>query len=139
MSPLHAKSTVIVFFDAECPFCHKAVRYLLSIDRGEKLTFSPLRGETAQKIFTGPQKKLLHMDSLVLVEHPDSTERSFFVRSRAILRIYWIVGGKWKALGVFSFLPAWLGDFFYKIFAIHRHRFRLPMGKDPVPGDRFLP
>jgi predicted DCC family thiol-disulfide oxidoreductase YuxK len=129
----------IVFFDGECPLCHKAVRHIIEIDTEKKFLFAPLTGETANDILIGPQKELRSMNSLVLVENYDSTDRKFWVRSRAILRIYWLVKNGWELLGALSFLPGWLGDIFYRWLAAHRHQFKLKIPKEPGPKERFLP
>ena len=129
----------IVFFDGECPFCHRSVRHIIELDTGRHFRFAPFGGETAREILTGPLKPFSQAQSLVLAENYDSTERIFYVRSHAILRIYWIVG-RWRAfLGVFSFLPSFIGDPIYRWVAAHRHQFRVKLSQEPGPKDRFLP
>lgn len=129
----------IVFFDDECPLCHKAVRHIIEIDENRFFLFAPLRGETAHQVLTGPQTKLLQANSLVLAENYQSTERRFWVRSHAIFRIYWLVGHGWGLVGILSFLPSWIGDFFYNWIAAHRHQFKLKIPETIKPLDRFLP
>lgn len=129
----------LIFFDDECPFCHHSVRHILAIDSKEQFLFAPINGETARGILIGPQDSLKRANSLILVENFRSTEREFWVRSRAIFRIYWLVGKGWRLLGILSFLPSWIQDPFYKWIAVHRHQFRLKMPQEPGPKDRFLP
>lgn len=129
----------LVIFDGECPFCHRAVRHILAIDVHRHFIFAPLNGETARDILIGPQKPLVKANSLVLVEDYQSTTRKFWVRSRAIFRIYWLVGNGWGWIGILSFLPSFLGDLFYKWFANHRHQFKIKMPHEPWPQDRLLP
>ncbi len=129
----------IVFFDGECPLCHRAVRHIIEIDQDRKINFAPLSGETARKILSGPQESLTQAQSLVFVENVHSTQRQFYVRSRAIFRIYWVVGHGWGLLGILSFLPCWLTDLLYRWVAAHRHQFRLRIPTQPGPQDRFLP
>lgn len=127
----------LVFFDGECPLCHRAVRQVIAMDADRKFLFAPLSGETARDILSGPQEKLRRANSLVLVENYESTDRTFWIRSKAVGRIYWLCGK--RAMGCLSFLPAALGDFIYKIVANHRHQFKMKMPKEPGPEDRFLP
>lgn len=129
----------LIFFDDECPLCHKAVQSVLEIDVKKRFLFAPLKGETAAEILIGPQASLRGANSLVLVENYDSTERTFWIRSRAIFRIYWLVGNGWGLLGIFSFLPGFVGDLFYRWLAAHRHQFKLKLGRPTGPADRFLP
>jgi len=129
----------LVFFDDRCPFCHRAVRHIIEIDEEKRFRFAPLRGETARATLTGPQESLKGANSIVLAENYQSTRRRFWIRSHAIFRIYWLVGNGWGLVGILSFLPSWLGDFFYKWLAAHRHQFTIEMPEAPGPSDRFLP
>jgi predicted DCC family thiol-disulfide oxidoreductase YuxK len=128
----------LVFFDGECPLCHRAVLHVLEIDLHKRFVFAPLNGETARDILVGPQESLKRVNSLILVENYQSTERQFWIRSKAILRTYWLVGNGWGLFGILSFLPSFIGDFFYRKFAKHRHQFKLKMPEEG-PRDRFLP
>ena len=128
----------LIFFDGECPFCHRAVRHILEIDVHQRFVFAPLSGETAKDILSGPQAHLKKINSLVLVENYQSTDRTFWTLSRAVLRIYWLVGNGWGLIGTLSFLPGFVGDALYRWFAIHRHQFKLKM-PETGPKDRFLP
>jgi predicted DCC family thiol-disulfide oxidoreductase YuxK len=128
----------LIFFDGECPLCHKAVRHIIDIDVHKHFLFAPLKGQTAEEILSGPQKSLKLAKSLVLVENYDSTDRKFWIESKAVLRIYWLVGG-WGLIGIFCFVPSFIGDPIYRFFAAHRHQFKLKMPEIPGPRDRFLP
>lgn len=128
----------LIFFDGECPFCHRSVRHIIEIDVQKRFLFAPLKGQTADQILAGPQKYLKEAKSLVLVENYDSTDRKFWIESKAVLRIYWLVGG-WGLIGIFCFLPSFIGDPIYRFFAAHRHQFKLKMPERPGPKDRFLP
>ena len=129
----------IIFFDGECPLCHRAVRQIIEIDVDRRFLFASLNGETAAEILIGPQAPLKRAQSLVLVENYRSTAREFYIRSRALFRIYWLVGHGWGLIGILSFLPCWVGDLFYRWVAAHRHQFKLKFPQDPGPKDRFLP
>ncbi len=130
----------LIFFDSDCPFCHKSVRYIANLDHKKQFIFAPLNGETAKNVLSGPQTPLRHLNSLILVENYQSTMRNFWSRSRAIFRIYWLIGGIWAILGLLSLLPGWLGsDLLYRLFAAHRHQFKLKIPTDPIPKERLLP
>lgn len=128
----------LIFFDSECPFCHRAVRHILELDVKHRFLFAPLNGDTAQDVLTGPQEYLNHVNSLVLVENYQSTERRFWIRSRGVFRTYWLIGAQWRLFGIFSFLPCWFGDWLYRQFAEHRHKYKLTMPQEPGPKERFL-
>lgn len=129
----------VILFDHECPLCHRAVKQIIDIDVNKHFLFAPLGGETAKELLTGPQEPLRRANSIVLVEHYDSTHRQYWIRSRAVFRTYWLVGNGWGLVGILCFLPGGVGDFIYNVFAAHRHQFKLKMTRDPGPKDRFLP
>ena len=129
----------LVFFDDQCPFCHKAVRNIIGIDKHHRFIFAPLQGETAKDVLLGPNKHYANANSLVLVENYQSTNREFYLRSKAVLRIYWLIGDGWGLFGIFSFLPSWPGDYLYRKIAEHRHQFKIKPTKDLGPKERFLP
>lgn len=128
----------LIFFDEQCPLCHRSVQHIIDIDVHQRFVFAPLKGSTAHDILIGPQESLKKANSLVLVENYQSTGRRFWVRSKAILRIYWLVGHGWRLLGIFSFFPSFIGDLFYRWLAAHRHQFKLKMPGDPGPKNRFF-
>jgi len=134
-----AEAEHLIFFDSDCPLCRRGVKHILEIDVYKRFAFAPLNGETAKDILTGPQRPLTQSNSLVLAENYRSTDRSFWTRSRAILRIYWLTGDGWGLVGILSFLPGWIGDFFYNWVAAHRHQFKLQVSEQLGPQDRFLP
>jgi predicted DCC family thiol-disulfide oxidoreductase YuxK len=128
----------IIFFDHECPLCHKAVRHIIDIDVNKHFVFAPLNGDTAKDILCGPNGHLKKANSVILVENYQSTDRTFWLRARAIFRTYWLVGNGWGLIGILSFLPCFLCDALYRVAAKHRHQFKLKM-PEAGPQDRFLP
>jgi predicted DCC family thiol-disulfide oxidoreductase YuxK len=129
----------LLFFDHECPFCVRSVRQIIQNDSEHRFEFAPLRGHTAKEVLSGPQTFLKKTNSLVVVENWRSTDRKFWIKSRAVLRVYWLIGGQWKLFGWLSFLPRFLGDFIYDQVSAHRHQFHLRADQEIGPEDRFLP
>lgn len=129
----------LIFYDADCPLCHRAVQQILDIDVHRHIAFAPLTGEAAADILIGPQAALLKANSLVLVEDYQSTDRKFWIRSKAVLRTYWLVGNGWGLVGILSFFPSFIGDALYRWLAVHRHQFKLKMPPHSVEEGRFLP
>ncbi|HEX2582822.1 MAG TPA: DUF393 domain-containing protein, partial [Chlamydiales bacterium] len=89
----------LIFYDHECPLCIKAVKHVLEIDKNRRFLFAPLEGKTAERILCGPLKPYRSMNSIVLIEQYQSTERRFWVRSKAVLRVYWLAGNGWGIIG----------------------------------------
>lgn len=127
----------LIFYDADCNFCHQMVLYLIQLDREKQFLFAPLEGETAHQVLTGPNARYAHENSIVLAENFRSDRREFFIRSKAVFRIYWLLGRRW--IGWLYFCPAWFCDWIYKGIAKHRHRLHLGWARPEFTTDRFLP
>lgn len=126
----------LVFFDGECPLCNRSVRTISAVDRKKVFYFAPLQGKTAhQKL---PPSLLKKMGTLILIQDEGSHQERQWVEGKAVLRIGWLLGGKYALLGWLSFLPSFLFDVVYRAVAKNRHRFfkvKIPMN----PLERLLP
>lgn len=106
----------IVLFDGVCNFCNSAVNFIISHDREGKFKFAPLQSMIGQEL------KFKYgigdnIDSIVLVE-----EDKAFLHSTAGLRIAKGLGGVWALAYVLIIVPAFIRDYFYKLFAKNRYR-----------------
>jgi predicted DCC family thiol-disulfide oxidoreductase YuxK len=127
----------LIFYDTDCDFCYRAILHLLKLDTKKNLLFAPLEGTTAKEILVGPNAHYAHANSLVLLENYDSDDREFYLRSKAIFRIYWLLGN--RLIGWLSFLPGVLCDWFYRGIAKHRHRLHFGWVRKEFQGEQFLP
>lgn len=129
----------LVFFDPECPFCVRSVREIIKLDEQKQFAFASFRGKTAEEVLGGPQSFLKKANGPVIIEQWQSTDRRFWDRSQTMLRVYWLLGGQWKLYGWLSFIPSFIGNFFYDQLSAHRHQFRLRPDREIGPEERFLP
>lgn len=129
----------LIFFDDRCALCRRSVLGLIEEDKEKRFIFAPFQSEIAESILVGPQKRLSEANSLILVEHYQSTERRFWIRMAAIGRIYAYFKGWKKLLGIFSHLPPSWVDFLYRTMAEHRHQFPMEYPEKLGPKERFLP
>lgn len=111
----------IIFFDGECGLCDRSVRFLLKIDQNNSLIFAPLQGKTAKERLSILCQNAMEKNSIILLEDNPEAKNKIYLRGKAILRIFWLIGGRWKLLGFFSFLPTFLADAIYRLVARHRH------------------
>jgi predicted DCC family thiol-disulfide oxidoreductase YuxK len=132
----------VLLYDGACSFCGAAVRRVLGRDQRGTLRFAALGSPYADRVF-GRHPVLVGVDSMVWVEPgtPGRPERAF-VRSAAVLRAAWYLGGAWRLLSAAWIVPRPLRDAAYDFIARHRHR--LPGAADacvvPLPElrARFL-
>ena len=106
----------LVLFDGVCNFCNSAVNFIIRHDGEKKFKFAPLQSEIGQQM----QSKYSigeDVDSIILVEN----ERAY-THSTAGLRVAKGLGGVWSLGYVFMIVPAFVRDFFYRLFAKYRYR-----------------
>lgn len=126
-----------VFFDGMCGLCNASVDFILRHDSRGTFRLSPLQGTTAQAFL--PESLRERLDTLVL-----QTDSGTFIRSAAVVRILWGLGGLWSVAGWLLWLvPKPLRDWGYRIVSANRIRWfgaketcRIPT---PEERDRFLP
>jgi predicted DCC family thiol-disulfide oxidoreductase YuxK len=130
-----------IFYDGSCGFCHRWIRFVLTIDKsGEAFRFAPRIGETFQRMVPVHVRETLPPSIVVLAR-----DGRVLTRSAAVLHILKQLGGFWKYLGLAgSILPSSLRDVGYRIIARVRHRiFSAPEGLCPVVAPelkkRFAP
>ncbi len=127
--PLHrsaaAATAPILFFDGECGFCDRAIRFSMSHDVHGRLFAATLNGETARAALQPFASMLAGVDSTVLYLPATLTrDASVQIYSDASLSVLRLLGGGWAVLGVLGHLvPRWIRDGAYKAFA--KRRFQL--------------
>ena len=132
-------SSYIIFFDASCSFCQKCVAWICQVDQKKAFMLAPLNGSTFNQVFRGEGAFYCSLNSILLVETPVPKELKVKIRSKAIRKILWVLGGKYRLVVCVSLL-LFGADFLYEWIASRRSKWTF---KDPVaaslPEDRFLP
>ncbi|CDR35111.1 thiol-disulfide oxidoreductase DCC family protein [Criblamydia sequanensis] len=131
----------LVFYDGECGFCDQVVQFLLKADKKRVFIFAPLQGKHAALALQDLPDEVKQADSIILIEDYQGENPKVYLFGKAVFRIFWLLGGGYKALGVFYFLPAWLYNFGYRFIAKHRKKIFKPTAC-VIPNlkdrDRFL-
>ena len=132
LKPVPAGNEVpIVYFDGYCGLCNNFIDFLFEEDRHDILKFSPIQGDTAAKNF--PEGELQQFDSIGFAR-----DGKLYFKSTAALMILRQIGGIWRLLWVFRFVPAPLRNLAYDIVAANRYKW---FGKHetcrmPTPEER---
>lgn len=111
----------IVFFDGDCSLCQGFIRFLIRVDRNQKLFFAPIKGETAQNLLSDQQreKDSVWGDSIAFYEGG-----VIFFASTAAIKSLASVGGGWRMIRALLFCPTTIRDKAYFLIAKGRHRWR---------------
>ena len=122
----------IILYDGVCGLCAKAVRWLITHDRG-RLHYAPLQGETAARLRARHPRIPVELQSVVLVDGGQ-----VYLRSKAFLHVARHLTRPWRWLYGVRWLPAFLCDPFYWVVAKSRYRLfgRYDACRLPTQGER---
>lgn len=130
----------VIFYDEDCFFCQRCVNFLLKRDKKEMFLFGPLHGKAAKEILSAKLPNYKDLKTIILVENFLQMKDRVYIRAKAVLKILWIIGGVWKVLGWFHFLPTHFLDCIYVWIANHRKKlYKTPVNvKTEERKHRFL-
>jgi len=132
----------LVLYDGVCVFCNRSVQWLLAADRGARLHFAPLQGETAAGLRRRHAEIPSDIDTIVYVESVDGRER-VSLRSEALFRIHAALELRSRWVPLVRRLPRWCTDLAYGLFVRFRYRLFGKLAACPLPPPelrgRFLP
>lgn len=109
--------SAIILFDGVCNFCNGSVNFIIERDRAGYFKFAPLQTEIGEKLLSEHGIDKSETDSVIMIEDGEA-----FMYSTAALRIAQKLDGAWSYVYIFRFVPRFLRDFFYKLFAKYRYK-----------------
>jgi len=115
--------SAIILFDGVCNFCNSSVNFIIERDRAGYFKFAPLQSEIGEKLLRENGIDRIETDSVVLIENG-----TVDTHSTAALKVARRLEGAWKWFYYLIFVPRFLRDAFYKLFA--RYRYKLFGKKD---------
>ena len=124
----------IVFYDAACPFCSRAVRFILKHEKNKQLFFSSLQGDYTKSFLPKHGVSEVDMSTFYLFH-----EERIYSKSTAALRLLPFL--KWYLffLNVFWIIPPFIRDYIYRVIAKNRYKlFRNTCEIGNLSDDRFL-
>lgn len=104
----------LLFYDGTCGLCARTVAWCLKHDRGARLRYAPLQGETYAALDVADTPR--DLDTVVLLDRG-----RLLVRSDAVLRVMALCGGPWGALATIGrAVPRPLREAAYRFVAARR-------------------
>ena len=132
IKPTSARVRETIYYDGECGFCHRVVRFVLAEDQAEAFRLAPLQG-TDFAVAVGESVRAGLPDTFVVL----NDRGRLLAKSDAFIHLLGRLGGLWRLLALaLRILPKALRDFGYDCVGRIRHRlFPRPAGLCPVlPG-----
>lgn len=108
--------SAIILFDGVCNFCNGSVNFIIERDKANYFKFAPLQSEIGQTLLDKHGIDKFETDSVILIE-----DEKAYTHSTAALRVARKLDGFWKYFYIFRFVPAFIRDFAYKLFAKYRY------------------
>jgi predicted DCC family thiol-disulfide oxidoreductase YuxK len=118
----------VVLFDGICVLCHFWVGVLCRWDRNNRLQFASLNGEWAKQWEKQNNLSLLSYDSIVVIK-----ENKIYTEDKALFTLLKTLGGGWKVLLLFSFLPSFWTQKIYRFIAAKRYQWFGKYTECPLP------
>ena len=106
----------VVFYDGECGLCDRSVQALIKLDRGRRLRYATLQGETAARLLGPPQGESGGWSVKLL------QDGRLYDRSTAAIRAAMSAGGAGRLFAVFLVVPRFVRDAVYRWIAKNRLR-----------------
>lgn len=117
---------LVVFFDGECALCNSQVQLVLDLDKRQRISFAPLQGKTAERIWQlRPELRPEpggSFNSMVAVRDLETDVPRIWLRSDAALEIAKEVGGPMSLFGICRLVPRPIRDGVYNFIARNRYR-----------------
>lgn len=106
----------IILFDGNCNFCSGSVQFILKRDPHKYFRFASLQGDAAKKLLIkhGISEEI---DSFVVIDKDHC-----YIKSSAALQVCQHLGGFWRLVSIFRFVPRPLRDYVYDIVAKNRYK-----------------
>jgi len=125
--------TRIVLYDGVCGFCNGSVQWLIAHDRGDRLRYAALQGETAAGLRVRHPEIPHELDTIVFVDAAPGRER-VWLRSAAVFRVLRELPAPWRWIAPLRWLlPSAVWDVAYRAFARRRYRWFGRLEACPIP------
>lgn len=107
----------VLLFDGVCNLCNRSIRFVVERDPEGEFRFAPLQSDVAENLLAEHDLPADRFDSVVLLE-----DGQVYTKSDAAIRVATRLGGPYRLLGPFRYLPRVLRDAVYDLVAAYRYR-----------------
>jgi predicted DCC family thiol-disulfide oxidoreductase YuxK len=123
----------LLFYDGVCNFCDASVQFVLEHEQAPTIRFAALQDPIATTLLQPFALDPQELDTVIFL-----VDGVVYTRSRAVFAVAAHLRAPYSALSWLRFVPSFLSDIGYRLFA--RLRYRLFGRRDscriPTPGER---
>ncbi|MGS0748280.1 thiol-disulfide oxidoreductase DCC family protein [Halpernia sp. GG3] len=129
---MNLENKYVVFYDGDCGFCNFWVGWILQNDHQDEFLFSALQSDFGQKFLEDRNLEKHDLSTLYLF----SSGKFYLKKSKAVLKIASVLGGRFSLMGIFKIIPTFLSDKVYDIVAKNRQKIASAKCYLPTPEER---
>jgi predicted DCC family thiol-disulfide oxidoreductase YuxK len=106
-----------IFFDGVCNLCNSTVQFIIKKDTKNIFSFASLQSDAARNILLQYPEESFELNSIILI-----SSHKVYLKSSAVLRIFWKLGKGYKLLFAFWIVPKPIRDVVYDYIAKNRYK-----------------
>jgi predicted DCC family thiol-disulfide oxidoreductase YuxK len=108
----------IILFDGVCNLCNSSVQFVIKRDKKDLFRYAALQSTIGEKLVAERNIDTSQVDSIVLIE----PGVAYYTKSDAALEIAQDLGGLWKLMGIFTWIPTSIRNAIYDFVARNRYK-----------------
>ena len=108
----------IILFDGVCNLCNGSVQFVIKRDKKDRFRYAALQSEVSQQLVQERHIDTKEVDSIILIE----PGVAYFTKSDAALEIAKDLGGVWRLMALFHWVPRSIRNFVYDFVARNRYK-----------------
>ncbi len=125
--------TNIILYDGICVLCNVWVRRLCKWDKNNSLYFASFTSSVSNKFFEERNIDPIQVNSIIFWK----PNEMYVTDAQAVFEILNTLGGGWKLITVFNYLPKWLTRSIYKLIAKNRYKWFGKHDHCPIPNPNY--
>ena len=115
---MHIQNKHIVLYDGDCPMCNYWVNFILKRDDKNKFMFAALQSDFGQDFLKKRNLNHTEFNTIYLLK----PQQYYLVRSKAIFKIFSLLGGIYRPLSWMKFIPGFISDTIYDFVSRNRKK-----------------
>ena len=107
----------VIFFDGVCNLCNSTVQLIIKKDTKNVFYFASLQSDAAKNILLQYSEEKIELNSIVFISND-----KIYIKSSAVLRIFWSLGRGYRLLYIFWIVPKPIRNLVYDYIATNRYK-----------------
>ncbi len=107
----------VIFFDGVCNLCNSTVQFIIKKDTKNVFYFASLQSDAAKNILLQYSEKKIELNSIIFISND-----KIYIKSSAVLRIFWSLGRGYRLLYIFWIVPKPIRNLVYDYIATNRYK-----------------